>query len=480
MLDLNSHGVIATIAIGVCASVIGSVVWLCIRRPAILVKTCVNGFLRNAWGDFHARWSMAFNPKSSLEMRVFAALELFCFPVSLLTVFGLLPLGIILPRFGVALPPWWGAVNSVMLSAAVGYITNWIAIEMLFKPYERSAWHPLSLITLGYWKQGLVSKNKDRIGAQLGSIAEEKLLDPRKIADDLCGNVMEIIQKPEIVDQIRKSVTKLMRAHSDAVIDYVAPRIEESLTSVMDAMLTAERATAFWEDEVEPYMQREESRAFIAGRIIDGLKRHVPEFTAMMKSEVRQMSYSFLKSKLPAVAARKLSDGLVSFINWADIESRLAGRLSEEHTQQMLRDELRYQVQQLGDWMRSPEAAAKIGRFIEAMKAKFRQWLRDYLSSQLPRMAQEAIGSDNLWNWVKDKFLPEVKPELEQLIRGYGKDQLLAKLRLSERISEAVKRQDIRQFHGMINGIAAQHLGAIQVMGYILGLLIGALQLLLK
>ena len=49
---------------------------------------------------------------------------------------------------------------------------------------------------------------------------------------------------------------------------------------------------------------------------------------------------------------------------------------------------------------------------------------------------------------------------------------------MSERIENAINRQDVREFYRMINEISAQHLGAIQVLGFILGSIIGALQLL--
>lgn len=40
-------------------------------------------------------------------------------------------------------------------------------------------------------------------------------------------------------------------------------------------------------------------------------------------------------------------------------------------------------------------------------------------------------------------------------------------------------RQDVREFHNMINSVAAEHLGAIQVLGFLLGAVIGLFQLLI-
>ena len=81
---------------------------------------------------------------------------------------------------------------------------------------------------------------------------------------------------------------------------------------------------------------------------------------------------------------------------------------------------------------------------------------------------------------MENDLLPAAKPKIEALIREQGKDKIIEKLNLSRRVSEAVEKQKVEDFHEMINSIAAQHLGAIQVLGYILGLIVGLTQLLIK
>ena len=78
------------------------------------------------------------------EQRVFALLELFCMPMSFLTLIGLVAV-VILKRCGVVLPVWFDSYAfPILVSAAVGYLTNWIAIEVLFKPYNPTWKHPFS------------------------------------------------------------------------------------------------------------------------------------------------------------------------------------------------------------------------------------------------------------------------------------------------------------------------------------------------
>ena len=79
-------------------------------------------------------------------------------------------------------PGWFSLwIFPVMTAAAVGFLTNFIAIEMLFKPYERSGFHWLRLLSLGLWKQGMVPANKAKIGHVLGEEIPERLLKPGEI-----------------------------------------------------------------------------------------------------------------------------------------------------------------------------------------------------------------------------------------------------------------------------------------------------------
>lgn len=55
--------------------------------------------------------------------------------------------------------------------------------------------------------------------------------------------------------------------------------------------------------------------------------------------------------------------------------------------------------------------------------------------------------------------------------------QIIGTLDIQGRIKKAVEAMDVEEFHDKINEAAAQHLGAIQVFGLILGAAVGALQL---
>ncbi len=427
------------------------------------------------------RLEKIFDPAIPIELRIFSGLEMVFFPVSLFTILVLLPLQIILSYLDFAIPVWVSCTNMVLLSAAIGYITNYIAIEMLFKPYHKSRTHFLSLITLGYWKQGLIPKNKNRIGVEMGNQIESKLLNPELLADELCDMTMGLLQSSEIMEKLRNSIQILLRDHQQKIVDFFIPQIEKSLKNSLDIVLSNNNINDFWQKEVEPFLIKKENRDIIALHISSRLQTRVPEFTDVIKSEMKNICFEYLSKKLPfGVGAETIANGLTDFIDWQDIEQRLSNKLGEESTIAMLREELQNLILQTKEWLQSPENSAKVDNFINVTKQKIHAFLHDYLSNALPDMANSIIDSPKLWDWVENDLIPSAKPQLEKLIKTEGKDKVIEKLNLKVRVADAIEKQDVKEFHNMINSIAEQHLGAIQILGYFLGLLIGLIQLLIQ
>ena len=55
----------------------------------------------------------------------------------------------------------------VLIGAAIGWITNWIAIKMLFHPYQEKRF-------LFFRIQGLIPKRRDEIGKGISQVVEQE------------------------------------------------------------------------------------------------------------------------------------------------------------------------------------------------------------------------------------------------------------------------------------------------------------------
>ncbi|MBR4617617.1 MAG: hypothetical protein IKO55_18570, partial [Kiritimatiellae bacterium] len=61
------------------------------------------------------------------------------------------------------------------------------------------------------------------------------------------------------------------------------------------------------------------------------------------------------------------------------------------------------------------------------------------------------------------------------MIRDIGTKAIIEKIDIEGRVKTAIDAMDMAEFHAMLNQVMAEHLGAIQVLGYLLGALAGLL-----
>jgi len=65
-------------------------------------------------------------------------------------------------------------VIMVIISAAIGWITNWVAIKMLFRPHNE--------INLGLFKiQGLIPKRRSEIGTGIANVIQNELISIKDV-----------------------------------------------------------------------------------------------------------------------------------------------------------------------------------------------------------------------------------------------------------------------------------------------------------
>jgi len=69
-------------------------------------------------------------------------------------------------------------VIMVIISAAIGWITNWVAIKMLFRPHNE--------INLGLFKiQGLIPKRRAEIGSGIANIIQNELISVKDVISNI-------------------------------------------------------------------------------------------------------------------------------------------------------------------------------------------------------------------------------------------------------------------------------------------------------
>ena len=402
-------------------------------------------------------------------------MEIICFPLSFLTVFALL-VQVVLTRigYGDVIPLFLrDYLFPVFLAGAIGYLTNWLAIMMLFRPYEPIHW-------LVLWPQGLIPRNKKHVATAIGEQVGNKLLSPEKIAMELSGRVVEWMQRPEVIASMKNNLHSFLATHQKSIIDFLVPQIEKTLLEYVDKMVNQESIEKLWSTQIQPRLTNEENRKQIAAGFISFFVENAPRFTEIIRNRMS----SHLRRKISTIPfigglADEITDaGMSFFADKASMSEMISSWLGEEQTQAMLEETVQKMCTRFGEWLKTPQGDSKLGELTETSREKLKEKITVYLHDVFPKTVESALDSEKLWNWVETSALPTLASMLSDYIAEHRQD-IIDNLKLSERIETAINNQDIRQFHRMINEITAEHLGAIQVLGFVLGILAGLLQLLI-
>lgn len=432
--------------------------------------------------------------KSKGVAKVFAYGETVCFPISVnviavVAVHALLALLMpLLERIGAgmaipALPSWFTAV---FVAAAIGYLTNYIAIQMLYypvsaedlgegrapaRPAEREALSKsrvLSVVTFGFWKRGLIPRNKDKVARQMGRIAEERFVTPENMAY-LVPKLGNLFLSRNAAGKIRgmEFIRQLAVAHKDQVADILQWIGRDVVTG--DNYQTIRNLLA--------RVGRSEALAnALAAALFDYMEKN-PESIA---SFVREMISGFtdaqtqkaddsgsLWDRLKAGATGFVLE-LVANIGYPQIRSFLEDYAKDPQHREQLRERLASLLPLICD-----KIAEKIVSDPQSLSALVSG---DFVS----QLIHIDIADDRFWNMIGEKVVPGLQGAIGSAFAAIPEDQFAKFFTGGHHIAGVVERtvmtMKLLDFYAMLDDIMAEHLGAIQVFGFILGAAIGYVQ----
>ena len=424
---------------------------------------------------FGLRWALVRSREKGMAARCFAAAEIVLLPLSFVT-FAYVLVAAAFSLFGVdivsRLPGWFAKwMLPVLVAAAIGYVTNWLAILMLFRPYERQRW-------LFLWPQGLLPRNKAKMAREIGQKVGTELLPPESLAAELENEVRGYMSRPDVISRAREMVQQMLGRHEKYIVGLIVPKLERASGDILEKVLTPGSIRAFWDETLGPRLNDPETRDFLARKIIEVIDANAPELVRSIRGKLRE--YVISKVPIPDMFSgikTSVADLVVEF--FADTETvrgMLSDWLLQSETQNMFKEKLLLLGEKANEWLMSEQGQVKLEAFAADLREKGRGFISAYIHESLPKLVSQAFGSEKLWHWVENTALPLAREKALAFLSD-NKDVIAEKLCLSKRIEDAINKQDIERFHKMLNDVAAQHLSAIQVLGYVLGAAVGLVQL---
>lgn len=376
----------------------------------------------------------------------------------------------------------WALLISVVVSALIGGLTNFLAIVMLFRPHR--SWK------IGGWNvpftPGLIPKRREELAKQLGHVVEEYLFTPE--------GMIQLLQNGEVSDRISQILMERLKKWSasemtlaecvDALSRYVpfppAPSASVKGTDwhALLAHLLAQPVKFLKEKQLEEILG-EDGVAWV--------REQIPRFS--------QVLLEWLREILNSLSGKRWLMHLIQDF----IRTSLRGGGMWHTLASLVLDEARlasWMQHRFMEWLAQPGTKEQLDRLLQ------QQW--DEISKKPLGDFQDVLGKeawcqclDLLQQFfldgerfrqipVSELFRPFCSEPWEQWLRQWleeGDSRLIQflpaifrRLQIARVVEQQVLRYPLSQLEAMILQVASRELKMITWLGALIGGLVGFVQ----
>lgn len=361
----------------------------------------------------------------------------------------------------------------VAIGAAIGAVTNFLAIKMLFRPHKP--------IYIGNWRlpftPGLIPKRREELAVQLGIMVVNHLL------------TVESIQKKFLNEGFQKEMTLLVQKELDRLLssdDTVAellaqlglPNSKEILDETINGFLEKK-----YNDLIEVYGERP-LKAFLSEPFMEKLDSKIPLISEYIlkkgenffSSEEGRQKISVMIDEFAKQRSGMLGNMLQMFlsnVNMTDkIQKEMLKFLKSEGTKDTVTTILRMEWEKVLDW-EAQTLEVQIGReqILSLIKKYSKRFFRTELFLNMP--------ISEIFRSFKAKLISKVATEGVRLLSMWLSERIgdiLQKLRLAEVVREQVESFSVQRIEEMVLLITKREFKMITFLGGFLGGIIGLFQ----
>ena len=377
-------------------------------------------------------------------------------------------------------PSWWSGLLRAMAEAAmVGALADWFAVSALFRRI------PLPLLSR---HTDIIARNKERIAHNLAVFVEEKFLSPQSLAalirrHDPAQHLARWMALPENAARLggymARAVGGVLMLTDDRRIQSFLRQglhaavgkldLSHSLAAVLDTLTLDGRHQQLLDRaiiELAALLNREQTRIFIAERMVDWLRQEYPKIEKILPSQwIGEKSAQTLADILDKLLSGIAEDPQHSLRRAFDEQvARFIVRLKEDPALRERADTFKREL------LEGEAVHAYVGGLWDSL----RQWLRADLErsdSVLRRHAQDAT------QWIGQALQDDaalrasLNTHLEHSIASLSPE--LAQL-LSRHISDTIRQWDTVELSRQVELNIGRDLQFIRINGTLVGALIGA------
>lgn len=361
----------------------------------------------------------------------------------------------------------------MVIGAAIGGVTNYIAIKMLFRPYNP--------IYIGEWRlpftPGLIPRRRKELAVQLGNIVVNHLLTPESIEKKLLNEGFQ----NEMIAMVRKESERLFSSEEtlqEWLQKFGFEQSEEKIKKKMNDYI--KNMYVEWMDN----NQEQTIMQVMPENIIKAIENKIPNFSSYLlqkiadyfssvegKMKIERMIYDFIQSK-GGMFANMLQMFLGNTNITEKVQKELIQFLESSGMEQLLTTLLKKEWKNL---------------LMLEVKEIEKTFEREKIVYNLQNIMQKLVKVENIFHEPMTDLLAPAKPHINEKFIPFAVNQLgkwispkikiiMDKLHISEIVTNEVDSFSVQRLEEMVLMIAKRELEMITYLGAILGGIIGFFQ----
>ena len=260
----------------------------------------------------------------------------------------------------------------IIVGSIIGYITNWLAIKMLFRPYRKKKIFGISIP----FTPGLIPKELDRIAKSVGDAVGEHLLSPAVITGALSSEVVNDRVKLWIKDEYLS-----LKDKADSICELLKVEDMDNFNQIID--LLSQSITRFLLDEIETIKFKEMITNYIELNIYD-------EYKDTFVTTIKTKGNEYLNKLLNSDDTRSFIDKiLLNKIEELNADDRYLSDIISKDTLNTINDILEKNKYVIGESIRDAFKDPNINK-------RFTKSISEFVDQNISRVITMFISPDQI------------------------------------------------------------------------------------
>jgi len=231
--------------------------------------------------------------------------------------------------------------SSVGVGAIIGYVTNYVAIKLLFRPYK-----PLKIGAITIFPQGIIPREKKSLAKKVGNVvkvyilseqeikkiiaSEEVKLEINNFLDEkidliLSKEVTEFMSKEEIIQRLSQFIEKFVAEKFPVFASFVNANMIKSVFESVDfnvkinSLINGDKSKEIIKEEIFQFLDEEVPKIFIKANIDKIVEERVAFFD---EKTLEDMLFSLMKKHFGFInLAGAALGGIIGFVQYFIVTS---------------------------------------------------------------------------------------------------------------------------------------------------------------